>query len=155
MKRLYYLLLVLPVLALMAACSDDDKDLPKVNITADYADAEMINDVLTVTQGQPLKIEKLTVTPVEGTKKAMLGNVVYYIDGLPVGSTGVSPYSAEFSTENLAEGTHTLGIVAQVFQVDREPGFAVGSISFAVTADGINPGTGTLPFTSTVSADSK
>ncbi|MDE5734987.1 MAG: hypothetical protein K2H83_07600, partial [Duncaniella sp.] len=107
MKRFLYILLVLPLLALAASCSDDDKDLPKVSISVDYSGAVEEDGVLVLTQGQPFTIDALKVTPLDG-KKATLGNTTYYMDGEPFYVIGVSPFGCEIDTNTLPVGNHGL-----------------------------------------------
>ena len=142
MKKLFYLLFALPLLAFMASCDDDDKDLPNVDITIDYSGAVEVDGVVTLAQGEVLTINAINVTSVNTKKKAILGNVTYYIDGEPVGTTGVAPYSAEVSTDGLDVGAHSLAFFAQVLEEGKAPGFAVFSFPFMLTAPGENPGEG-------------
>ena len=108
MKKLYYFLFMLPLLALMAACSDDDKDLPKVDISIQYSGAvEQSDGAIAVAQGQTFTVDAITVSPAPGTKKAMLGNTTYSIDGVPFYTTGISPFSCEIGTSDLAVGDHS------------------------------------------------
>lgn len=155
MKRLYYLLLVLPLLAVMASCSDDDKDLPKVNISVQYSGASEQDGVITVAQGETLTIDAIDITPVSGTGKAVLGNTTYYLDGVPFYTIGVAPYSGEIDTTGIPEGEHSLSFMSQVFQVDREPGFALYGVTLMITPPTDNPdsGSGTVTPEVTVSGN--
>ncbi|MCM1522069.1 MAG: hypothetical protein NC039_05385 [Muribaculaceae bacterium] len=143
MKKLFYLLFLLPLLGIMAACDDDDdKSLPKVNITIQYSGAVEQDGAITIAQGKVLTIEAINVTPIDGTKKAVLGNTTYMMDGIPFYTTGLAPYGAEISTENLAVGTHTLSFYSQVFQEDKTPGFAICEYPLVITAPADDPGDG-------------
>ena len=146
MKKFLYLLLAVPFLALMAACSDDDKDLPDVKISIDYSGATDQDGILYIAQGETLTINSITATPANGGGKAMLGNTVYSIDGVPVYSIGVSPYGGNLDTSSLEVGTHQLSFFSQVFQVDKEVGFALYGFNFVVTEPNSTPegGTGTV-----------
>ncbi|MDE6859292.1 MAG: hypothetical protein K2J65_02645 [Duncaniella sp.] len=146
MKRFLYLLLALPLMGLMASCSDDEKDLPDVTFSMDYSGATLVDGVLTIPQGNDLVINALTVTPAEGTKKATLGKVTYFIDAFPIYETIVEPYSVTISTQNLEVGKHVLQIRAGIFQVDKEAAFGVFSYPLEITeplpddTPGDNPG---------------
>lgn len=143
MKKLYYFLFMLPLLAIMAACSDDDKDLPKVDISIQYSGAvEQEDGAIAVAQGQTFTIDAITVTPAPGTKKAILGNTTYSMDGVPFYTIGVAPFGCEIGTSDLAVGDHSLSFVSQVFQEDREPGFAVYSMTVRITEPTEDPGEG-------------
>ncbi|MCM1163409.1 MAG: hypothetical protein NC339_04090 [Muribaculaceae bacterium] len=142
MKRLCYLFLILPLLAIMAACDDDDKDLPKVDISIQYSGAVDEGGVITLAQGKVLTIEAITVTPIDGSKKAVLGNTTYMMDGAPFYTTGVAPFGAEIDTSNLSVGVHTLSFYSQVFQEGKTPGFAIYSYPISITEPADDPGDG-------------
>lgn len=142
MKKIYYFLIALPLLALISACSDDDKDLPKVDITIQYSGAVDEGGVITLAQGKVLTIDAINVTPVEASKKAVLGNTTYMMDGVPFFSTGVAPFGAEIDTSNLAVGTHTLSFYSQVFQDGKTPAFAIYSYPVNITDPADDPGDG-------------
>ncbi|MDE7476302.1 MAG: hypothetical protein K2M71_11800, partial [Duncaniella sp.] len=90
MKRLIYLLLVLPLLGLVSSC-DDDKDLPQVSLSIDYTGATEEDGTIYVVQGDTLNVTALRAVPAEGTKAATLGVVAYFWDGIPQGRTAISP----------------------------------------------------------------
>ena len=77
MKRLYlFLLALLPVIGLTSCSSEDD--LPQVDIQVTYSGATDIYEVLYVVQGNKLNIDAITVTPLDGTKRATIGATAYY-----------------------------------------------------------------------------
>ena len=141
MKRFLYLLLALPLLAFVASCSDDDKDLPQVSISVDYSGAVEDDGVLVVTQGQPFTIDAINVKSLNG-KKTTLGNTTYYLDGEPFYATGVAPFGCEIDTETIPVGDHVLSFYTQVFQVDKEVGFSLYGLKIKVVAAEENPGEG-------------
>lgn len=157
MKRLYYLLLLLPLLGFMASCSDDDKDLPKVSISIDYTGGTDQDGTIVIAQGQTLTINAINVTPAEGTKKALLGNTTYAMDGVPFYTIGVAPYGCEIDTSDLTVGPHALSFYSQVFQEDKTPGFALYGININVTEPVSDPddGSGTVTPDVTVSDTQK
>lgn len=126
MKKFLYLLLVLPLVTLLAACSDDDnsKDLPEVSMNLQYSGAVMDNHQLYAVKGDTITIQNVSVTPLPGTKKATLGEVTYAFDGLPFFRSIVTPYTAQIVTNNLPVGKYSFTVVATVFQVDKEIAFA-------------------------------
>ncbi|MDE6090194.1 MAG: hypothetical protein K2G41_05785 [Duncaniella sp.] len=134
MKRIFYLLLMLPLLGFMASC-DDDKDLPQVTLSVDYTGGSEVDGVIQVTQGDTLNITALRAVPVEGTKAATLGVVEYFFDGIPQGRTAISPYPISINTTDLELGKHYLGVNATVLQVDKEVGFAVAQFTINVVAN--------------------
>ena len=117
MKKLLFLLLALPMLAVtMMSCSDDDKDVADVNIGFSYSGATDISGTLYTVQGDTLAIDSVFCTPTQGTKPAMIANVAYQLDGRPLGINPVSPFSISILTESLPTGSHVLGLTMTVLQ---------------------------------------
>lgn len=133
MKRILYLLLVLPLLGLVSSCSDD-KDLPQVSLSIDYTGATEADGSLYVVQGDTLNITALRAIPAEGTKTATLGVVAYFWDGIPQGRTALSPFPISINTTDMEIGKHYLGVNATVLQVDKEVGFAIAQFPVTVVA---------------------
>lgn len=134
MKRIFYLLLMLPLLGFMSSCSDD-KDLPQVTLSIDYTGGTEQDGVIQVVQGETLEVTALRAVPVEGTKAATLGVVEYFLDGIPQGRTALSPFAISINTTDMELGKHILGVDATVLQVDKEIGFAIAQFSFEVIAN--------------------
>lgn len=62
MKKLFFYLLALPLMALaFTSCDDDDKDLPNVTLSIQYSGATEEDGTLFVEQGQTLKIGRAHV----------------------------------------------------------------------------------------------
>ena len=142
MKRLIYLLLVLPLLGLVSSC-DDDKDLPQVSLSIDYTGATEEDGTIYVVQGDTLNVTALRAVPAEGTKAATLGVVAYFWDGIPQGRTAISPFAISINTADMELGQHYLGVNATVLQVDKEVGFAVTRFPIVIVAnDSEQPGDG-------------
>lgn len=146
MKRLLYLILALPMMWLMASCDDDDKNLPNVTFSMDYSGATYADDMLNIPQGQDLVINALKVTPAEGTKKAVLGRTIYFIDAFPIYETVIEPFGVTIPTDNLKVGKHLLQIRSSIYQVGKSVAFGVFSYTLNVTeplpgdTHGDNPG---------------
>ena len=138
MKKIFSILVAVPMLAMLASCDDDCNDLPDVNISIEYSGATLEDGVLTIPQGQTLTIDAIKVTPAEGTKEAALGEVVYYLDGYPLFSTRIAPHGCSINTENLSEGTYTLSVHAQILQVDRSIGYGLIRYTLQVVAPSEN-----------------
>ena len=73
MKKFLSLFLALPMLAFVASCDDDDSKVPDVSVSIEYSGGTLTDGVLTVVEGDTLKIEGLKVTPAPGTGEAVLG----------------------------------------------------------------------------------
>lgn len=131
MKRVLNLLLALPLLAFFTACNDD-KDVPQVSLSIEYTGATSEDGVLYVVQGEPLTITSLVAVPDEGTQAAAVTTATYYWDGAPFERTVFSPFSVTIDTEGIPVGPHTLGVYADVAQVDKSLGFAVANFPVVI-----------------------
>lgn len=117
MKKLFYLLAVLPML-ILASCSDDDK-LPDVDLNVTFQDCsvDQNDNTIYVVKGESFQIASIQLV-VNEDKKGELGVVNYYLDGYRIGSSVVAPYSATISTENMNTGSYLLNIEAGIYVVD-------------------------------------
>lgn len=141
MKRFLYLLLALPLLGFFASsCSDDDKDLPDVTLSMDYSGASYADGVFTVEQGDTLSIDALNVIPAEGTKKATLGPVSYFINGFYEFTNPEPPFKCVIPTGNLNVGKYVLQARANIFQEGKSVAFGVFTYGINVV-EKQNPGT--------------
>lgn len=134
MKKLYYLLLALPLLALLSACDDDDKSLPEVSLSIEYSGGTLNDGKLYVVQGEPLKIDALIVKPDPGTGKAALGQTTYFWDGYPFYTTGLVPFAVVIDTSDMAEGEHTLTVNTQIFQEGKSLGWGIFQYKVVIVA---------------------
>lgn len=134
MKKLYYLLLALPLFAILAACDDDDKNIPEVSLSIEYSGGTLNDGTLYVVEGDTLKIDALVVTPAPGTGKAVLGQTTYLWDGRPFYTTGIAPFSVAIGTADMAEGNHTLTINSQIFQEGKSIGWGIFQYKVVIVA---------------------
>ena len=135
MKKFFYLLLALPLFASLAACDDDGKNIPDVNISLEYSGATLNDGALYVVKGETLAIEGINVTPAPGTGKATLGQTTYLWDGVPFYTTAISPFGVNIETEDMSEGPHTLTVNAQIFQIDKSTGWGVFQYKVVIVPD--------------------
>lgn len=127
MKKLYYLLMALPLL-MLSAC-DDENDLPDVDVLVNIEGATRVNDILYVVQGDVLDISSITIE--DHTKKgAVIGSATYYWDYYNLGGTIVQPYGMEIPTSGLPLGNHLLQIEMSIYAVDYPP--CIGFVSYKV-----------------------
>lgn len=133
MKKFLYLLLVMPFLCALSACDDDD-NIPQVNLSIDYKGATLQDGVLYVVQGEPLEITALRAIPDEGTKAATISSATYYWDGIPAERIFASPFPVTVNTTDMEVGRHTLGVYANVLQVDKSIGFAAADFPVVIVA---------------------
>jgi len=147
MKKILYLLFLLPLGLLAASCDDDDK-VPDVDIQATISGGVVEDNVIYVAKGEPLVIERMTIVSNEG-KDAAIGVVNYRIDGLEAGQSHLAPYRFEVFTDNLPVGNHILTADMPVYVVDYPICFGVFSFDFKVVEDASSlpgdPATVTLP----------
>lgn len=113
MKKLFYLLLALPLV--MVSCSDDD-DMPNVDITASFDGGTQVDGSYYVVKGDTLAVTAMTLEN-HGTEEATLGGVRYFLDYMPIGTNIVPPYGIKIVTDNLPEGNHLLQAEMPIYAV--------------------------------------
>lgn len=116
MKKLFYLLFLLP-LAMFVSCDNDD-DLAEVDFNVTASGVTLADNSFYTVQGETVSVDQVSVKSLTD-KSATVTGIRYFIDGVPVFGSIESPYSISFSTENFAAGTHSLSIEATVLQVDK------------------------------------
>ena len=128
MKKLFYLLFLLPV-ALLMSCNDD-KDFSPVDMTLSLTGVTEYNGTFYAIQGEDVTIDNLSVKAADG-KNTDVANVTFYFDGIPLIGTPVNPFLGTFSTENIPAGTYSLSIDGNLLQVDSS--IKVFAVNFPVT----------------------
>lgn len=123
MKKLFLFLFALPMMVLATSCNSDD-DLPDVNISYAYSNAQEVDDVLYVVQGDTLRIDSVGITPVNGTKQAQILSVMYRFDGIIVSNNPVPPFKCTMPTARLEPGSYVIGLECPIVQVGRTPATA-------------------------------
>ena len=78
MKKLLYLLLLLP-LGLFSSC-DDDNDMPDVTMNVSMSNVVQYDGITYVVAGDVIKVNGVTVKPVTGGNAAIAGGVTYIWD---------------------------------------------------------------------------
>lgn len=138
MKKLFYLLIALP-LAFFASCSNDD-DLPQVDLTLTVSGVTQYDNAFYAVQGEEesgtdgqksdadseenevptniISIEGLTAKSLTN-KNATVVNAVYYLDGRILPPSFETSYVCQIPTDMLGIGTHTLSVTANVLQEDK------------------------------------
>lgn len=119
MKKLFYSLLAAPLIFGMASCSDD-KDIPDADISASFSGVYVVPDdnTIYVVEGNPVVIEGVSVE-VNSDDQAALGPVTYIWNGFDMGTTPVSPYKYEISTEYLTKEYNLLTLRTNLLVVDH------------------------------------
>lgn len=132
MKKLLYLLMLLPLCLGVSSCSDDN-DFPSVDLTVKMTGAANVDNVIYVVQGDPFGIESISVTSLTG-KQAMLSSVGYYWDGVLSQVAPAAPYSITWDTSSLGVGSHLLQMQTSLLQVDKSLATAVFTYRVQVVA---------------------
>lgn len=135
MKKLIFLLIALPLMALsFVSCSDDSDDIPDVNIGFTYSGATAVNGTLYSVLGDTLSIDSVYCTPAAGTKPAMIGNVSYILDGRPLAFTPVVPFNISLLTGSMPVGRHQLTLQMTVLQEGKSIGTAWMPVQIAIVS---------------------
>lgn len=136
MKKLFSLLLALPLLTLVWSCGDDDDNLPQVDISFNFANATVSNGTVYVVKPDTLVLDGVLVKATRpGHVATCVGPVNYWLDGYPQGSTFLDPFGLDIYTENLDLGIHTLTANMGIAEEGCSLATAVASIKIAVVAD--------------------
>lgn len=136
MKKLLFLLMALPLLAIgFTSCSDDDKDLPDVNIGFTYSGGTLVNNKMYVVKDSTFTVDSIYCEAAPGTKTAAITNVTYLFAGLPQYYTIVSPFTASFNTTGITPGTYPFNITMTVLQVDKSIARAAIGVPMVIVND--------------------
>ncbi len=126
MKKILTILFTLTAIPLVFTACDNDNDLPDVDITVNFENAVRADDGrIYIVKGNPISVTSIEVTNREAGKKAIATAAIYYLNGLRVGASVISPLSFSLSTDNLPTGTYDLNIEVEIIAVDKTPAFGV------------------------------
>lgn len=149
MKKLIYLLMLLP-LAMLGGCHDDD-DIPDVNVSISLRDVVVDGNVIYTVKDTPLKITSISVQGVGS--RALVTSVAYYWDGVRIGWNPIAPFSATIAGALVPEGNHVLGISMEVAQEGKALGFCATTYNVKAVEnedalpEGTEPGPATITYT--------
>lgn len=136
MKKLLYLLLLLP-LGLFSSC-DDDNDMPDVTMNVSMSNVVQYDGITYVVAGDTIKVNSVTVKPVTGGNAAIAGGVTYiwdvYTNEMSVGYSPVAPYGIDVPTATVGVGNHLLDLRMAIVQVDKSVANAFISYPIKVVA---------------------
>lgn len=144
MKKLLYLLLLLPF-GFLASCSDDD-DMPSVDIVVTIDNVVNDNGRLYLLSGEPLEVQSIAAESLNGNASAVSG-VNYILDHIGIGYTIVSPFGGEIPPAYLPVGNHLFTLEFDVLQVDKSIAYAQISNIVTVVKDDTELPDGTTPGT--------
>ncbi len=134
MKKVFYLLLVLPLL--MVSCDDDhDDDFPRVKMSIDISGAKVIDNTIYVVQGDTLSIDSISVVPVKHNQKVVIAATSYYWDRMYVGTATIPPFDYSVDTGLLMTGRHLLQMRSSLLAVDYPPVVAIMTYPVRIVED--------------------
>ncbi|MDE5974969.1 MAG: hypothetical protein K2G69_00310 [Muribaculaceae bacterium] len=116
MKKLFYLLLFLP-LVLLSSCSDDN-DLAQVDLSMTLSGVTMVDNTLYTVAGEIVSVDNVEVKSLT-SEPAIIQRVEYSLDGLYLRNDFANPLGVTFSTEGFKIGKHFIGMSGLVLQVDK------------------------------------
>lgn len=121
MKKLLYLLLVLPFAMMISSCSSDN-DLPNVNVNMTFDNAAEKDGSIYVVQDSVFSITGLTTKAVDSNKQSAIVNVKYFWNGLPAPDLTWSGFPMEINLSKA--GRNVLSLQATLLEVDKSMAFA-------------------------------
>lgn len=116
MKKLLYLLLLIP-LGFLSSCSSDD-DYPSVDVEVTFNNASVYKNVVYVLDGTNLTIENIGVKSLNGSQ-ATLANITYYWDDIFQPELTFGEYPLTIATANQSVGKHYLQFNCKLLEVDK------------------------------------
>lgn len=131
MKKLLYLLLLLPV-AFLTGCNDDN-DVPEADLTITVQNAVKgsDNNIYTVAGTEYFGIKSITVRGTNGNNTAISG-VIYNLDYRFRFANIVEPFTLDLNPALLPLGNHLLRCNFDILQVDKSIFSAAVDIPFTV-----------------------
>ncbi len=155
MKKLLYLLLVIPFAMMVTSCSND-KDLPNVDITMSFDNAVVKDGTVYVVQDSVFSITGLSTKSVDSNKPSAIVNVRYFWNGMPAPGLTWSDLPMNIDMAQMLQpesGNNILGLDATLLEVDKSIsycslGIPIKAVKIEDLPDGQQPGEATLTFTS-------
>lgn len=126
MKKLLYLLLVVPFALGLASCSSD-KDLPDVNVTIGFDNAAVSDGVVYVLENSEFQLTGITTKSVDSNKASAIVNIDYFWNYMPApGLTwSAMPITIDMAQMPLVkEGANILGFKATLLETDKSIAYA-------------------------------
>lgn len=148
MKKLLYLLMLLP-LAFFGSCHDDN-DVPNVDINVNLNNVVLDNNIVYIVKDTPFEITSIVANGIGS--KALITNVSYYWDNIRVAWSPVAPFNRTFDTSYTQPGTHILALTCEVAQEGKSLGITAMSFNVKVVdsadelPEGTEPGEATIKF---------
>lgn len=156
MKKLLYLLLVIPFAMMVTSCTNDD-DLPNVDISMSFDNAVVKDGTVYVVQDSVFSITSLTTKSVDSNQQSAIVNVRYFWNGIPAPGLTWSNFPMEINMANMPQpesGNNILGLDATLLETDKSMSYCTLRIPIKAVEkvedlpDGMQPGEATLTFQS-------
>ena len=145
MKKLIYLLLVIPFAMMISSCSSD-KDLPNVDITMTFENAAVSDGVVYVIQDEVFSITGITTKAVDSSQQSAIANVRYFWNGIPAPGLTWSPLPMEIDMAEMPQpesGKNILGLRATLLETDKSIAYTAINVPIVAveSADDLPAGT--------------
>ena len=114
MKKIFYLLLVLPLM--MVLCNVDD-EMPNVNFNVEISGGKNVNGIIYVVKGDTLTVENVEIAS-HDSKGAAMGEVSYFWDGKFLLTNPIPPYKINIATDKMIPDNHVLEFNCPLYVVD-------------------------------------
>lgn len=147
MKKLFYLLLLLPFAFGVSSCNDDD-DLPNVNITMNFSNVVAEDGVLYVAETDTIYFDSIETKAIDSNQSATLTNILYFWNYVPAPSLtwGAFPLAIPVAKMPLSEsGNNVLGMDATLLETDKSISYANFRIPVKVVATQADLPNGAIP----------
>lgn len=154
MKKLLYLLLVIPFAMMVSSCSNDN-DLPNVDITMSFDNAVVKDGSVYVVQDSVFSITGLTTKAVDSNQQSAIVNVRYFWNGYPAPGLTWSNFPMKINMADMPQpesGNNILGLNATLLETDKSMSYCTLRIPIKAVEkvedlpDGQQPGEATLSF---------
>lgn len=160
MKKLLYLLLVIPFAMMISSCSDDN-DLPNVNITMSFDNAAVKDGTVYVLADDAFSITGLSTKAVDSNQQSAIVNVKYFWNGIPAPGLTWSSFPMDINMEEMPlveKGDNVLGLQATLLETDKSMAYTAINVPIVAVEneealpEGMTLGEATLTFTSSQSS---
>lgn len=155
MKKLFYMLLALPLF--FASCNDDDNDIPDFKVKIDISGQSEVteNGVIVIPSGNQFSVDAISIVESEA-KEIAIGGVSYYWDYILLDASNIiPPYGITLNTTGIPEGDHILQIYMPIFAVGYSPAEALVTYRVNIVAPEETPAPDEPDATTTITATPK
>lgn len=148
MKKLLYLLLLLP-LGFLASCHDDDDNI-NVNLEVALDNVGVQDNIVYAVADSAIVVQGVTCQGIGSS--AIVTGATYYWDGITLFVPQIAPYGGELNPVLQTPGNHVLGVGTQIAQEGKALGFAAVNIRVKVVSEvdslpaGVELGQNTIKF---------